>query len=91
MFEDSLSGEPPELIEWAFMKHFEVSPFFPKPADITQQIKNWRETRIQDYHSTPKDEWEAAQQSQKEYFASPEYAEAKKKVEAAFQKQKKAV
>lgn len=71
-------------IEICFTLYLQGAQYFPKPVDILEIAEHRAENKQidKDYKRVSQQEWELAQASQKEYFASDEYKEAAKRIVA---------
>lgn len=63
----------PEMLEKAFAEYFRTGKFPPKPADIYEIVKLWRERPKLTYDPIGETEHLAAQASRQEFFESDEY------------------
>lgn len=45
IWENALSKQPPDAIEWAFTEHLKAGQYFPKPAEIVGWIGQWHTQR----------------------------------------------
>ena len=76
VWQNSLKGERPSTVAWAFEQYFKSGKFPPKPADIVELVKSRQETDLkiyEQYHRETIAEMEETAKSRKEYFSSQEY------------------
>lgn len=76
VWQKALWGVKAETVERAFAEYFQVGKFPPKPVDIYEIIKRYRETpTVSEFHGLSASEREAAAASRKAFFESAEYRE----------------
>lgn len=67
LWKELFREQPAKAVEWAFAQVLKTSKFFPKPADVQEQIEIYQEKRRAESEAS---EWEEYKRKEREYLAS---------------------